>query len=62
MFWARSRALEPLLKLGLNWDAYPVEPAPIDGTILHAIERLLPSVARRAGYRYATTHIPGVTW
>jgi len=62
MFWARSRALEPLLELGLNWNDYPTEPAPLDATILHAIERLLPSVARHAGYRYATTHIPGVTW
>jgi lipopolysaccharide biosynthesis protein len=62
MFWARSRALEPLLALGLNWNDYPAEPAPVDGTILHALERLLPTVARHAGYRYATTHIPGVTW
>lgn len=62
MFWARSRALEPLFGLGLNWEDYPVEPAPLDGSILHAIERLLPSVVRHAGYRYATTHIPGVTW
>lgn len=62
MFWARCAALAPILKLGLTWDDYPEEPAPLDGTILHAIERLLPSIARHAGYRYATTHIPGVTW
>ena len=62
MFWARYAAIEPLIKLGLTWSDYPPEPAPIDGTILHAIERLLPSVARHAGYRYLTTHLPGVTW
>jgi glycosyltransferase involved in cell wall biosynthesis len=62
MFWARSRALEPLFNLELNWDDYPVEPAPSDGTILHAIERLLPLVASHAGYRYATTHLTGTTW
>jgi lipopolysaccharide biosynthesis protein len=62
MFWARRRALEPLFALGLKWNDYPAEPIPIDGTILHAIERLLPFVARHAGYRYATTHIPGMTW
>jgi glycosyltransferase involved in cell wall biosynthesis len=62
MFWARYAAIEPLIKLGLGWSDYPPEPAPIDGTILHAIERLLPSIARHAGYRYLTTHVPGVTW
>jgi glycosyltransferase involved in cell wall biosynthesis len=62
MFWARSAALGPLFKLGLTWDDYPQEPVPEDGTILHALERLLPFVARHTGYSYATTHVPGVTW
>jgi len=61
MFWARTEALRPLLALGLDWSDYPAEPVPIDGTILHALERLLPFAARQAGYRYATTHVPGVT-
>ena len=62
MFWGRTNALAPLLKLKLNWSDYPKEPAPIDGTILHALERLLPFVARHQGYHYASTNIPGVTW
>jgi lipopolysaccharide biosynthesis protein len=62
MFWARTDALRSLFELKLGWDHYPKEPVPIDGTILHALERLLPFVARRAGYRYATTHVSGVTW
>jgi glycosyltransferase involved in cell wall biosynthesis len=62
MFWARSAAVAPLFGLGLGWEDYPEEPAPIDGTILHALERLLPFVAQRAGYRYAATSLPGVTW
>lgn len=62
MFWARTNALKPLFQLGLGWDAYPVEPAPLDGSVLHAVERLLPFAARQAGYRYATTYIPGMTW
>jgi lipopolysaccharide biosynthesis protein len=62
MFWARSAALKPLFDLKLAWDDYPPEPLPYDGTILHAIERLLPFVAQHAGYRVATTHVPGVTW
>jgi hypothetical protein len=59
MFWARSKALRPLFELRLDWSDYPAEPLPDDGTILHAIERLLPFAARHAGYRYATTHVPG---
>ena len=61
MFWARTEALRPLRALGLDWTDYPAEPVPIDGTLLHALERLLPFAARQAGYRYATTHVPGVT-
>jgi glycosyltransferase involved in cell wall biosynthesis/SAM-dependent methyltransferase len=62
MFWARSKALKPLFELKLQWEDYPEEPLPEDGTILHAIERLLPFAARRAGYGFAATHVPGVTW
>jgi lipopolysaccharide biosynthesis protein len=58
MFWARPEALAPLLRLGLNLDDYPDEPLAEDGTILHALERLLPLVAEDAGYHYATTHLP----
>lgn len=62
MFWARPRAVEPLLRFNFGWDDYPDEPAPLDGTVLHALERLLPFAAQEAGYRYATTFIPGMTW
>jgi len=61
MFWARTAALKPLFALGLGWEDYPREPVPNDGTMLNAIERLLPLVARHASYRFATTHVPGVT-
>jgi lipopolysaccharide biosynthesis protein len=62
MFWVRTAALAPLFKLKLDWSDYPREPALIDGTILHALERLLPFIARHEGYRYATTYIPGISW
>ena len=40
MFWARvEEALRPLFNLGLTWQDYPSEPAPRDGTVLHALER-----------------------
>ncbi len=49
MFWARPRALAPLIDLKLDWDDYPDEPLPYDGTILHALERLIPFAARKEG-------------
>jgi len=62
MFWARPQALKPIFDLKLDWQDYPEEPVPIDGTMLHALERLLPFVTRHSGYRFASTNVPGVTW
>ena len=60
MFWSRPRLLAPLVDLRLTWDDYPEEPIPNDGTILHALERLLPFLATREGLDWAAVHIPGV--
>ncbi|WP_061934285.1 rhamnan synthesis F family protein [Aureimonas sp. AU22] len=59
MFWARPAALEPLFALNLSAEDYPAEPLPKDGTLLHALERLMPFAAEAAGYRFATTLVPG---
>jgi hypothetical protein len=61
MFWARRGALTPLYELELSWRDYPPEPLGYDGTLLHAIERLLPLVAAAQGFRYGLTHVPGVS-
>ena len=58
MFWCRPEALRPLIDLNLGWEDYPAEPMPIDGTICHAIERLLPFVCESQGLRYVTTRVP----
>lgn len=57
MFWARPQALKPLMDLGIGWDEYPDEPLAIDGTLLHALERLVPFSAEHAGYQYAKTYL-----
>ena len=62
MFYVRPAALEPLLRLHLDWNDYPDEPIPYDGTILHALERLMPLTAQLAGYSSAVTHVFGKTW
>ena len=61
MFWARKGCLTSLYGLGLKWDDYPEEPLPYDGTILHAVERLMPQVCMANGYTYAVTHVPGIS-
>jgi lipopolysaccharide biosynthesis protein len=60
MFWARPSALKILFDANLQWDDYPAEPLPIDGTLLHAMERLLPSVVERMGYSRMVTYSPDV--
>jgi lipopolysaccharide biosynthesis protein len=57
MFWARPQALKPLMDLGIAWSDYPEEPVPMDGTLLHTLERMLTFSALHAGYRYATTYV-----
>lgn len=51
MFWARSKALTPLLESKLNINDFPGEPIKVtDGTILHALERSYPLIVRSAGF------------
>ncbi len=57
MFWARPQALKPLMDLDIAWSHYPKEPVPMDGTLLHALERMVSFSAIHAGYRYATTYV-----
>ncbi|MDQ6670567.1 MAG: glycosyltransferase [Chloroflexota bacterium] len=62
MFWARPSALGRLLDLGLAWTDFPDEPLAYDGTLLHAIERLLPFVVNAEGFAVASIRVPGTTW
>ena len=61
MFWARPQALKPLFDLRLGWDDYPEEPLPIDGSMLHAVERLLPFIVEKAGFSRMVTYAAGIT-
>lgn len=61
MFWARTSALAPLLNLKLDWGDYPEEPLPYDGTILHALERLLSLSLPLENLRWAATNVPGLS-
>ncbi|MBL1258889.1 rhamnan synthesis F family protein [Methylocystis sp. Sn-Cys] len=61
MFWARPRALKPMFDLGLEWNDYPAEPLPYDGSLLHGLERLYGLAATQSGFEIWNTNVPGVT-
>lgn len=48
MFWARTDALSQLLDMPLEWEDFPEEPIPTDGTLAHAIERIILISASKA--------------
>lgn len=62
MFAVRPAALAPVLALDLQWPDYPVEPIPIDGTVMHGLERTLPMAVRKAGFGVAAVRVPGTDW
>jgi glycosyltransferase involved in cell wall biosynthesis len=57
MFWAKTKALENMINRKFKWEDYPEEPLPYDGSMLHALERLLGFPSN--GYRAAASWIEG---
>ena len=49
-FWFRGDALRKLLQYGWNYDDFPSESNGVDGTLLHAFERIYPYCAQQEGY------------
>jgi len=49
-FWARFDALKPLFDLDWDYDDFPPEPLPNDGTVSHALERIYGHVAASQGF------------
>ncbi|MCD7724851.1 MAG: rhamnan synthesis F family protein [Clostridiales bacterium] len=54
IFWARTEALRKLFEQQWKYEDFQDEPLPRDGTLSHAIERILGFVAQDAGYRTGT--------
>lgn len=52
MFWGRSAAFRPLLDLDVGFDDFPEEGGHVDGTLAHAIERVLLMVAESKGFEW----------
>lgn len=51
MFWARPSALRQILLEQHSYNDFPSEPLPNDGSELHAVERILGSLARANGFK-----------
>lgn len=52
MFWGRSAAFKPLINLDIGFDDFPEEAGQVDGTLAHAIERVLLMAAEAGGYEW----------
>lgn len=52
MFWARREVIEPLFRLGLDYENFEPEAGQIDGTLAHAIERSLLYVCEHEGFAH----------
>ena len=50
MFWIRGKAIAPLFRHKWEYEDFPPEPLPKDGTLSHAIERIYPAIVQEAGY------------
>ena len=49
VFWAKTQAIRPLLEMTISREDFPKEPMAIDGSINHALERIVPYVAQSQG-------------
>lgn len=50
MFWIRGKAIAPLFRHKWEYEDFPPEPLPPNGTISHVIERIYPAIVQEAGY------------
>jgi glycosyltransferase involved in cell wall biosynthesis len=57
MFWIRADALQPLLQLDIRADDFEKEHGQVDGTLAHALERVIPIAAKMRGYRLSDTRV-----
>lgn len=50
MFWFRPECLKKLIDKSWEYTDFPEEPLPLDGSLIHAIERAYPYFVQDAGY------------
>lgn len=50
MFWIRPKSMKLLLDKSWEYEDFPEEPLPLDGSLIHIIERAYPYFVQKAGY------------
>ena len=50
-FWARTDAIRPLFDLNLSYEDFDEECGQIDGTLAHALERIIACLVKQKGFR-----------
>jgi len=60
MFWFKPAALFPLLHLPITTNDFELENGSVDGTLAHAMERLLGIIPEQIGYKLAVSSHYGV--
>ena len=50
VFWCRTESIKIVTDAGWTTEDFPEEPMPVDGTLSHALERILPFAAQEAGF------------
>lgn len=53
-FWVKTKTIEKLLSYEWKYEDFPDEPMPLDGTISHALERLIPYTPKDYGMKAST--------
>ena len=61
MYWARVEAIKPLFSLEAD-KILEAEPLPYDGSFMHAMERIFPSLVESRGFIWNTVYKEGVQW
>lgn len=70
MFWFRPECLRRLVEMDWEYEDFPAEPLPLDGSLIHIIERAYPFFAQDAGYltgcistiKHAQIHITNLSY
>ncbi|GAM09744.1 putative protein [Geobacter sp. OR-1] len=52
MFWARPKAIAPLLSAGFKIEEFPEESGQIKGTLIQTLERMIVPIAHNQGYTF----------
>jgi lipopolysaccharide biosynthesis protein len=53
MFWIRTQAIKPLLEIDWNYEMFPLEKGQGDGTMQHALERMIGQLPLSSGFKQA---------